>query len=171
MKINIEKLKNVKMYFFILFAVGILLLAISSFPAKKDEKEKVPQTFADSFSSERAQIQKKLKNTVEKISGVSDVTVLITYENTGVKKAETNVSSAVSSSDGAKNITEEKSAVMKKASSVEEPFICEEILPEVRGVMIVARGVGNSGVNVQITEAVSAVLDVPIHKVKVLSAD
>ena len=60
---------------------------------------------------------------------------------------------------------------MKKQSSSEEPFVSEEVLPQVRGVLIVAKGAGDAEVNAKITDAVSAVLGVPIHKVKILSAD
>ena len=60
---------------------------------------------------------------------------------------------------------------MSRASSAEEPFVSEEKLPSIRGVLIVAEGVGKSEINAEITEAVSQVLGVAIHKVKILSAD
>ena len=58
-----------------------------------------------------------------------------------------------------------------KTNSGEEPFVSEEKLPEVRGVIICAKGVENEEMRLLISDAVSGAMNVPIHRVKVLSKD
>ena len=47
------------------------------------------------------------------------------------------------------------------------PYIVKEYAPEIRGVFILAEGADDSAVKNQITEAVSKLLDVPVHKISV----
>ena len=95
---------------------------------------------------------------------------MISYENYGVKKVSS-FGEKSQTSDGTKNTTSLKdSPVFIKDSSGEGPFVAEQVLPEIRGVLIVAKGVENITLAMEITEAVSATLGVPVHRVKVLSA-
>lgn len=169
------KLENLKKpnlrYMAAALAVGIALLALSAASpntkVKKEQSEKEQTT----LSEQCLQTEKRLKSAVEKVKGISDVTVFITYENTGIRKTAANSTSSVTSSDGSTTASSEETAVMKKQSASEEPFVNEEVLPRVRGVLIVAKGAGDDEINAKITDAVSAVLGVPIHKVKILSGD
>lgn len=154
-------------------AAGILLIALSglmsSKPKEASQGEK-PASVDAQTSPDAAALEKRLCTVVEKIKGVSDVSAFITYENSGVKKAGTNSSSNVSASDGSSSAASEDTAVMKKSSASEEPFVSEEVMPQVRGVLIVARGAESGLISARITDAVSAVLGVPVHRVRVLPA-
>ena len=47
----------------------------------------------------------------------------------------------------------------------EEPMVVKEVYPKVRGVIVTADGGGNSAVRSAISEAVTASLDVPAHRI------
>ena len=57
---------------------------------------------------------------------------------------------------------------MQGSGNSQQPFVSKEVLPRVRGVLVVAEGANNKRVNMELTDAVAAVLDVPYHKIKVL---
>mgnify|MGYP000125712420 FL=1 len=46
-----------------------------------------------------------------------------------------------------------------------EPMVVKEVYPKVRGVIVTADGGGNSAVRSAISEAVTASLDVPAHRI------
>ncbi len=168
---DIKKLKNIKpAYLVAMLLVGALIMMLSNlFPAKKEEAsvdEPKDNTPLYNYDAEN-----RLGELIEDIDGVSDVTVFITYENSGVRSIVT-VGEENTLSDGEKSTASKKrEAVMRREGSNEEPFINEEILPEVRGIIISARGLKNKTLTAQVTDAVAAAMGVPLHRVKVISKD
>ena len=65
------------------------------------------------------------------------------------------------SSSREKEESEDKKAVMTDG----EPMVVKEVYPKVRGVIVTADGGGNSAVRSAISEAVTASLDVPAHRI------
>ena len=174
MNFKLKVLKNVKLvHLAAVLAVGVIMLVLANFQQGTNPKVKKDEVLnSDSLSDSAAEdAEKRLSSVVSKIKGVSNVSVFITYENSGVKKTGANTKENVNSGKESSVLTKENTAVMKREASCEEPFISEEKLPQVRGVLIVARGVDDPYINSQITEAVSTVLGVAVHKVKILPSD
>ena len=164
---NIKKFKKLKPYhLLIVLAVGVFLLVSSNFfasPKNHETNKKSEEMTADN-------IEKRLAETVKKIEGINDADVFITYENNGVKRHATNIKDDAVTGENNVTVKKETSAVMKKEGSLETPFVSEEILPQIRGVLIVASGADDLKLKEEITVAISAVLGVPLHKVRVLPA-
>ena len=149
-------------------ASGIMLILLSN--TFTDKAEVITTPAVEPKEIENLQTEEKLKEILEAVADISDVKVMITYENTGVKKV-TSFGEKVLTNDGAKSADSDKQTpVFTKDSSGEGPFVGEQILPEVRGVLIVANGLESRTLAMEITEAVSATLGVPVHRVKVLPA-
>ena len=149
-------------------ASGIMLILLSNTFNAKEEIVVPPTT--EPKETTNLQTEEKLKEILESVADISDVKVMITYENNGVKKV-TSFGEKAQTADGTKNTTSDKQTpVLTKDSLGEGPFVGEQILPEIRGVLIVAKGLGNRTLAMEITEAVSATLGVPVHRVKVLPA-
>ena len=168
---NIKKLKNIKpAYLAGMLLLGALIMMLSNLmPLKNNEaevkevKEKSPPYNYDA--------ENRLGELIGDIDGVSDVTVFITYENSGVRSIAT-VGEESTLSDGEKSTSSRKDEVVtKKQGSGEEPFVNEEILPEVRGIIISARGLKNKTLAAQVTDAVASAMGVSLHRVKVISKD
>ncbi|RYM06020.1 stage III sporulation protein AG [Sporolactobacillus sp. THM7-7] len=131
-------------------------------------------TFMDQYET---YINQNLKNILEQIQGVSDVSVMVTFSSSGKKIYQNNVKTqdnqTVESDQkgGKREITErneDSQVVMIDKEGSKEPVVIGEEQPTVRGVIVVASGADQPAVQVQIMEAVATVLDIPTYKVKVL---
>ena len=166
---NILKLKNKKIYLVMALAAGIVAVMLSGIISGSNEP--LPQDVPADTMPDCDAIENRLKDIIETIGGVSDVSVFVTYENIGEKKFAT-IGEETTSQDGTKRNTSLKTQIVTtKTNSGEEPFVSEEKLPEVRGVIICAKGVENEEMRLLISDAVSGAMNVPIHRVKVLSKD
>ena len=167
MKLKIPK-KLKLTHLVVALAGGIALMLLSDTFTEKKETSPPPMEVTE--KSANSEIEERLKEILEAVADVSDVRVMITYENTGVKKV-TSFGEKTVTGDGNKNTDSDKqSPVIIKDSTGEGPFVGEEILPEIRGVLIVANGLGNKTLAMEIAEAVSAALGVPVHRVRILPA-
>lgn len=169
---NILKLKNIKnkkLYLLMALAAGIAVVMLSGL--LPSEKESLPKEVQIVNMPDSDATEKRLKDIIETIGGVSDVSVFVTYENIGERKIAT-TSEETTTQDGTKRNSSIKSQIVTaKTNSGEEPFVSEEKLPEIRGVIICAKGVGSEEMRLLISDAVSGAMNVPIHRVKVLSKD
>jgi len=70
-----------------------------------------------------------------------------------------------------KETTESKQLVMTRDGSGEQAVVTEELQPEIKGVLVVARGADNLLIKERITIAVAAALALPTHRISVLPMD
>lgn len=177
MKIKFENLKLLfknRKNLYIFLAIGILILVCGNFSSR----DKTAETSTDGFISINRDEEKRLEALISKIDGAGNTNVMITYESGIERVALQNKkisTSAVEDSDkiaeggkSEKETTEEWQAVMNGSGSSQTPFVSKEIFPKVRGVLVAAEGADDEKVCLDITNAVSAVLDVPYHRIKVL---
>ncbi len=165
---ELKFLKDKKITYLVLaLAAGILMIILSgTFTPKKSEPSPSPET--EDIKPDAGYVEKRLEEIIGTVKGVSDVSVFITYENNGVKNTAL-ITEDNRSEDGQKSQSVRKdNVVMYKDSSGEKPFVKEEILPEVRGVIVTAVGVSDERTKLLIADAVASAVGVPIYKVKVL---
>ncbi len=166
---ELKKLKHIKSSYLVLaLFLGIALMVLSKGinPSKNEEQTPKPAVITTDTNAEE-----KLGEIIGSIEGVSDVSVFITYENAGVKKTSSVYEKSTSQDGGKGNESSKETPVMVKDSSGEKPFVKEDVLPTVRGVMISARGIRDPKLKAGITDAVSGVLGIPVHRVKILHKD
>lgn len=126
-----------------------------------------------------ASLEKKLADTLSRISGVGSVRVMITLSATEELVVEKDQqtqssSSAEEDSQGGKRTSQELSRsenTVYHSSGSNEPYVVKTLLPRVEGVVVVAQGAGTGTVNRSITDVVQALFDVEAHKVKVVKMD
>ena len=147
--LKIFKNKNNRLICLILI-IGVVLMAVAS--VDKNKKADVQPTAAVTSVEDE---EKRLANILSQIDGAGEVSVMITYYSSSEKNIayETKVSS--------REKEEDKKAVMTDG----EPMVVKEVYPKVRGVIVTADGGGNSAVRSAISEAVTASLDVPAHRI------
>ena len=173
--------------------VGAALMIISSFhtgtasialptdngPNKTDEP-----TFANKSKSgniaisdnERA-IEDQLKDILEEVVGVGQVTVMVNLDSSEemVVEKDSNTHSQTTKEvdkekatrDTVESSKEEKVVILKNDQG-EQPIVLKRIKPQVRGVLIVAKGAENMRVKAAILEAVERALHVEPHKISIL---
>lgn len=190
-----EKEKKISAKFLIILLIlGIILMFSSNlFQAKKPEvpvlKSQTEQvkdvpTFGQKNSDSKSIIEKyekeyeqQLKEALESVAGVKDVTIEINLDSSEEKILDKNTVKRSQTTDetdkegGKRKVedesTDEKTVIVRQGDK-EAPIILRENKPKVRGVLVVAKGVDNLQVKQMVKEAVTRMLDVPSHRVSVL---
>lgn len=129
---------------YIILSIGILLLVAGSVLPRSDE---VKETVQPQQTDYGATLEDRLESILSQIAGAGGVHVMVVMENDGVRAA---------AQDGTRTLMQGNA-----------PFVTEEKAPEVRGVLVVAEGAASARVREALSEAVSALLGIDIHKIKV----
>lgn len=154
MKINIKRFIGdipKKKLIYILGAAGILLLLMPSFFPSGEKAEVV-----ESEEDYCILLEERLEKILPEIEGVGRAKVMVTAKNYGQK------SLAKDEDTGG-----ERTVILTQKGGGEQTEVIEEFYPEIQGVIVAADGGGSSAVKEEITEAVSALLGVEAHKIKV----
>ena len=174
----------------VLVLAGILVVIIAM-PIKEPDKEQKTaevkeQTRLQPEETEgeyerwyayAAHLEEKLEEELSKVKGVGDVSVMITLEASEeiiVQKDETMVLNETKEQDaqgGTRAVigTDRKEeTVYQKVDGKETPYIIKTKLPEIAGILVVAKGGGNAMVKKRITEIAGALFAVEVHKITVV---
>lgn len=150
--------------------------------SNKEEKEDVPvfgskASAPETMTDYEAYYENQLRDLLEQIVGVSDVSVMVNLAETERNIYEKNTSEKVQKTDetdreGGKrvvdDVTKDEQLVIIRNGDKEEPLLQRQEKPSIRGVLVVANGVDNVQVKAWVVEAVSRVLEVPTHRVSVM---
>ncbi len=187
-----------KHYFIIVLVVGIAFMLMSNFFSKNnhllstpvpvatedDEKMEEVETFGKTSSQPSTMkeyeehYENQLKEAIETAVGVEDVTIVVNLESTEKKIYEKNTinkkqtTSETDTNGGQREVEDhsiEEQIVIIREGDKEIPLVSETKKPQVRGVLVVAKGADNIQVKKSIIEAVMRVLDVPSHRVSVMA--
>lgn len=133
----------------LILIIGIVLMVVGG---KDNKEENIETTKIEVLTDER-----RLEDILSQIDGVGEVSVMITYYSSSEKDI------AYETKTSSRNLeeSEDKKAVMTEG----EPMVVKEVYPDVKGVIVTAQGAGRTDVKAAISEAVSATLDVPMHKI------
>ncbi len=147
--------KKIPLILTTLLCVGIFLV----FSSNNRNSDITPGTIVESSQNtdEKSKCESELESILSQIKGVGDVQVMIVYSSTDRKILEKDVDSYGN-----------EKTVTKNESSDTEPFVVMTKYPDINGIIVVARGGSDNRVKNIITECVSDVMGVPVHKVKVL---
>jgi len=126
-----------------------------------------------------AELERKLAYTLSQIQGAGSVTVQITAKSTGRKEyaadtQRTTRSTIEESTDDTRQTTEEQeqtSIVQQNRNGTQQALLVEETAPELTGVLVVAEGANNAAIQEQLMRAVSALLQIPLHRVMVVPGE
>lgn len=102
---------------------------------------------------------KKLEGILERMDGVGEVSVMITLSDDGTRIVDKDTKETSESI--------EKTTVIYDDEDASVPYVTSTDKPTVSGVLVVAQGGGSPQVNNDISNAVSALFDVPMHKIKI----
>ncbi len=164
----------------LLIFAGVVLL-LFSMPEKQTEtvsEEKEADYINEETEAYVENLEERLTNALTMVEGIGQVQVMITLKNKGenvvLKDNPYNKSSTIEkdSQGGTREneeIADEESTVLQKMESGNEvPYVTKKIQPQVEGVVVIAKGAGNSRVEKDINDAVVALFAVPSHKIKVM---
>ncbi len=143
---------------------------------KKEEKEAVKESSSDKKSYVQ-EMESRLEETLSAIEGAGRVEVMITLEDMGesvVEKDTAKESSDLQETDREGGIRKDSTVqitgetVYEEKSSEKTPFVGKEISPKIAGVLVVAQGGENTVVKQNISEAVMALFQIDVNRIKVV---
>lgn len=132
---------------------------------------------ANSFASIEQAMENRTKEILEKIVGVGTVDIMVTVDSTEEIVVQRNMndsqqqSEETDASGGKRHTTQytrDGEIVTYSQSGDETPIITKRIKPQVRGVLIVAKGAENKVVRSLIEQAVEKGLNVPGYRISVV---
>lgn len=158
--------------------IGILLLVIViPIPEEKQEEENIVTENTEERKTASDSLEMQLKEVLQKVSGVGKVEVLITYKDYGkviVEKDQTFSEEQVQeqdSSGGTRNTTTSRNEQQTIYDAGEEPYVVQEMLPEIEGILVVAQGAGNDSVKNQIQTMIEALFGLDAHKISIMKME
>jgi stage III sporulation protein AG len=169
--------------------VGNVLFADKSTPTANpaiknvnEESDEVPAFGIKKDSSNRAitdyeeKYEKRLQDALEEMLGVNNVKVVVTIGSTEKKVLEKNRTTKSQTTEekdnegGERKVQDtsiDEQVVIIRDGEKEVPIVVETKMPEIIGVLVVAKGAENIQVKKWIVEAVTRALGVPSHRVSV----
>ena len=171
----LKKLDQTK--WLVLGLCGILLLVIA-LPAGESDRTETDTVFdpasGDGADADPAnqiykkQLTRELEQALACMAGVGEVRVMITFKDSGEAVVEKDVTKSVSGqNDNGQNSQYQESAIYQETDG-REPYVSQQLLPAVEGVLIVAQGGGDSGVKQEMRDAVMALFPIGVHKIKIV---
>ena len=123
------------------------------------------------------ELEIKLENILEKISGVGEVCVLLTYSESSKNIPIYNINSSTTAveekdNNGGTRITETENIEKDVVTDSKSDVVTEKIImPTIEGVIVTAGGANNALVKSNIIAAVEAVTGVATHKIQVFEME
>lgn len=170
----------------LLILLSGLLLVVIAIPAdspksEQSETESMVQNTSDLETDAVTYgeyLEKRIAKALEYVDGVGKTEIVITLSSNGQKIVEKDQQSSSQttteedSNGGVRNVedksSERTSIYTQDADGAQIPYISEERMPEIKGVIVIAEG-GDDAVVVQnITEAIQALFGVEAHKIKIM---
>ncbi len=162
----------------IIVACGIVLIlcSVEDSEDKKEEKlEEVVYTYTtDEYEKN---LEERLKNLLESMEGVGAVEVMVTVKETKEKvvlteKPYSKTTLNESDSDGGVRTSEEESRDYNTVYVTDDsgntvPYVVNEIMPEIEGVAIIAKGGDSVAVKEKIINVVKSLFNVDANKISI----
>ena len=164
------------MLYFLLAAIGVVLLLPTGTKKTSEETEQPQETAARPAGDAGLSVQ-RLCDALSQMDGVGAVHVVVTLESTGKKIVEKDVPTRSTTEENKKgeetgSVTsssqDEATVYEKTQNGAETPYVVSEEYPAVRGVLVIAEGGGNPVTIQEIQEAVMALFQVGANKIKVV---
>ena len=155
---------------------GMAMIFVSGFISDKEEENVPEQEAAAPMTADdyRKQLEQELSEIISRIDGVGEVSILITMDTSTEdvyvveKKTEEKTGYSSSSDSGESDgeyREENKYVTVKRKDGSEDAVLQKQIMPKIRGVLVVCDGGGNNVIKEKIAQAVSNVLNISVGKV------
>lgn len=112
-------------------------------------------------------LERKLEVILSQISGISDVSVVLTYSKESKQNVVYNTKEEKSDTDS----SYEKSVAYNEQNGDKTAIMESVELPSVEGAIVVAKGASSVDVRSKVANAIANVLNVPVYKVQVFEKE
>ena len=180
-----EHKQKKNLFLLLILLLGIILMFAGPYfvspyvgTPKKPEVIKEVLEVQPANSDPETDLARALEQILEHIDGISDVKVFITY--TGSKEGiyarsheeSTRNTLEADREGGTREIEElnrrEEHVLVRDGGGGEEALLLKEIMPEIKGVLVVAKGAEISYLRLEVVRAIQSVLNLPVHRIAFL---
>ena len=168
---NIKKHGTIKLILPIALLVLIVCVYMSLF---NEETSTESSSISYTSSLEYCSIlEDKLTKVLGSVKGAGSVHVMVTLESGPELKIATQIdertNTNTSSSGSTTSVTVVEEPIVVKQNGEEKPLVLMEILPVVKGVVVVAEGAKDSAVKLNLLEAVQSLLGLDGESIQILT--
>ena len=169
------KIKNFKLVglMVLLIAVVIGYFFISKSNTKTTSASKATNSYYTSSLDYAKALETKMQNVLSNISGSGKVSVMVTLSSSleivYAESIDEKNNSSVSSNNSTSTKNTTSNTIIVKNNGINSPLVVKEILPEIKGVVVVCEGAKDVNIKLKIVQAVKALLDIPSNNIQVFS--
>lgn len=156
---------------------GILLLVVA-LPAEPGDRAKTDALFEPSTEDDakqdsliknyKKQLAAELEQALAYMEGVGEVRVMITFQDSGEAVVEKDVTKSSGGQTDVRQNSQYQESTIYQETNGREPYISQQKLPAVEGILVIAQGGGDSKVKQEIKDAVMALFSIEMHKIKIV---
>ncbi|NLY56286.1 MAG: hypothetical protein GX058_07235 [Firmicutes bacterium] len=172
----------------VLAVVGVLLIFGADWlaPAKspvspQPQQSAAPSKGYGSGTDYELMYEQSLRETISAIAGTGEVIVDVFLASSSraeyarsLDTSEKITQNQAESGSVTQQTTESRTnsqVTLVRSGSWEEPIVVQTFAPEIQGVLVIAEGAANPRIKLELTRAVCTALDIPAHRVRVLSKE
>lgn len=169
-----QKIKGVKHLEIVAIVVllAIALLIYFSFFSTKKSEEVVSTSAKTSMSDYAQELETKLSSVLSKVKNAGTVSVMITFDGspTYVYATDENQKTNKVTNGATETSTSQTSSspILVEINGEKQPLVCQEILPDIKGVLIVSSGAEDVSVRLELQRAAQTILNVPTTSIEIL---
>lgn len=162
----------------IFIILGVVIVLAGSYLAKPDDAPEADKASSISTSGSNTPIdgyelitdlEKRLAELLSQVEGAGEVSVMIYADSSSEQIPAYNNEQDTRNDEGENGRSSEISETREVALSGDDtPVILKVIVPQIRGVVVVAEGADDALIKEQLNKAVCTLLGIPEHRVHVL---
>ena len=166
--------KNLKIIVLIIIFIVALVVFLKLSGEKSSSKTSSvssSQVYLTSLEYSQA-LEQKLESVLSQVKGAGQVKVMISLDGSPELKYAMDSDTKVSnSSNGITSSTSSESPILVGKNGSTSPLILTEILPKVKGVIVVSSGANDISIKLDILNSVSTLLGISTDKINVLKGN
>ncbi len=172
---KIKNIKHIEVYLVVLLIVVVLIIWFADFGAETQESTN-QSTNTSTVTQYTTDLENRLSATLSQIEGAGSVSVMITLDgssqlilayDTESKSNTTDNTTANGTTTKTNNTTANSTPIIINNNGQSTPLVLSEIMPEIKGVVVVCEGANNIRVKLNILEAVEALLGVSGSQIEI----
>lgn len=178
---KLKSIKNIEIVVAVLIISLMFLIYFSTLGKGSEGSSKSSASVTDiqytSASQYVKELEARLENTLSKIQGAGQVSVVITISSSSeliiAKTIETNKKTDSTTQNGVTTKTENVEIIEKPiiidGKNGDEPIVLLEVMPKIAGIVVVAEGATDVNVKLNILKAIQALLTIPSGNIEILA--
>lgn len=170
-----QKIKGVKhleiVAIVVLLAIA-LLVYFNFFSSSSTSQDVVSSSSKTSMTEYANELETKLSTVLSKVKNAGTVSVMITFDGSPsyvYATDENQKTNTVTNGSSETSLSQTSSSpILVEIDGEKQPLICQEILPQIKGVLIVSSGAEDVSVRLDLLKAAQTVLNVPTASIEIL---